>query len=211
MFLSTLECAIPKPIPFLRIGLANFPILIALDSMNIWHIILLATLKVIVQGIISGTIFSYISIFSIAGTLSSTLVMLLLHRAFFHRGLISYCGISISGAIANNLAQIAVSYLILFGKNTFYIAPVLLVCSLITSPILGLFTTKFVENSRFFKNFSTDNSIKSGEILWLFHRIFHFYPDFSTVYRPKVCFFPQFLHFPHSFSKKTSPYFGRNA
>ncbi|MBN1412926.1 MAG: Gx transporter family protein, partial [Spirochaetales bacterium] len=41
LVLSGMEYLLPKPIPFLKIGLANLPILIALDLLNVRKILLL--------------------------------------------------------------------------------------------------------------------------------------------------------------------------
>ena len=59
LFLSTLEYLIPKPLPFIRLGLANLPILIALFLLPPKFIFLLIGLKILGQGLVNGTLFSY--------------------------------------------------------------------------------------------------------------------------------------------------------
>src|SRR5574344_318813 len=80
LFLSAVEYAIPKPLPFMRIGLANLPILLALPKLRGRDIFLLVVLKIAGQALISGTLFSYVFVFSAAGSLSSALVMFILYK-----------------------------------------------------------------------------------------------------------------------------------
>ena len=67
-FLSTIEYMIPKPLPFLRLGLANIPILLAIDILPLPAYSVLVLLKILGQGLIGGTLFSYIFLFSAAGS-----------------------------------------------------------------------------------------------------------------------------------------------
>jgi len=148
LFLSTVEYMIPKPVPFMRIGLANLPLIIGLGILSDREYVLLAFLKVLGQGLVTGTIFSYIILFSLAGTFASALIMYLLHR--FARRWTSLLGISIAGAMASNIAQLQLSRLILFGDAARLIAPPFLIVGLVTSIILGLFAIRFVEHSSWY-------------------------------------------------------------
>lgn len=149
LFLSAIEYAIPKPLPFLRLGLANLPVILSLSVLKKREIALVVLFKVIAQGVISGTIFSYIFLFSAAGSFSSAFVMILANAVF--RSKISSVGISLSGALANNLAQLLVARFILFGQNTKYIAPVLLITGFITGTLLGIFTELFKQKSKWLR------------------------------------------------------------
>ncbi|MDR2864121.1 MAG: Gx transporter family protein [Spirochaetaceae bacterium] len=79
LFLSAVEYMIPKPLPFLRLGLANLPLILALpfSAGFFWTLVLL---KVLAQALISGTLFSFIFLFSIAGTAASSALMFVLYR-----------------------------------------------------------------------------------------------------------------------------------
>ena len=150
MFLSAIEYAIPKPLPFLRLGLANLPILLSLFVMRRKDTVVLIFLKVFAQGFISGTIFSYIFVFSAAGSFASGFVMLAVHSLLWRTKHISAIGLCLAGAIGNNLAQIGVAFLIIFGQNTRFIAPVLLASGLVTGLVLGFFANIFMEKSKWF-------------------------------------------------------------
>ena len=149
LFLAAVEYAIPKPLPFLRLGLANLPVIIALFIMPTRDIYKLILLKIMGQALITGTLFSYIFLFSAAGSLASGLTMLGVHRILRDR--ISCIGLSLAGAAANNIAQLIVAHLILFGSATRYIAPILLISGAVTGLILGIFTQMFTERSKWFR------------------------------------------------------------
>ena len=149
LFLAAVEYAIPKPLPFLRLGLANLPVIVALFVLPTRDIYKLILLKIMGQALITGTLFSYIFLFSAAGSLASGLTMLGVHRMLKER--ISCIGLSLAGAAANNIAQLIVARLILFGSATKYIAPILLISGAVTGLILGIFTQMFIERSKWFR------------------------------------------------------------
>lgn len=57
VFLSAVEYVIPKPLPFMRLGLANMPLVLALYVFGAKEILLLVLLKILGQGFITGTLF----------------------------------------------------------------------------------------------------------------------------------------------------------
>lgn len=151
-FLSTLEFAIPKPLPFLRIGLANLPLMLSIDLLPFPSFCLLVLLKVIGQGIVGGTLFSYIFLFSAAGTVSSAIAMLALKKAFPRS--ISYVGISVAGAFASNAAQLLLARWFIFGPGSWYIAPPFFAVGTVTGAVLGAFANRFASRSRWYADVS---------------------------------------------------------
>ncbi|MBD5426792.1 MAG: hypothetical protein HDR38_04470 [Treponema sp.] len=103
LFLAAVEYAVPKPLPFLRLGLTNLPVILSLQTMPRCETLLLVLLKIVGQGILTGTIFSYVFVFSAAGSIASAVAMLTLYAAEKHA--VSAVGLSLAGALANNLAQ----------------------------------------------------------------------------------------------------------
>ncbi len=146
LFLSTVEYLIPRPMPFVRIGLANLAVMIGLIALNTREYSLLVVLKVLGQGIIHGTLISYVFLFSLAGTLSSALVMYLLYRTCGKR--ITFVGISVAGATVSNSSQLILAGVLLFGRSAWLIAPPFLIMGLVTSVLLGLFAEQFAGSSR---------------------------------------------------------------
>ncbi|MBQ6904470.1 MAG: Gx transporter family protein [Spirochaetia bacterium] len=149
LFLAAVEYAIPKPLPFLRLGLANLPVIVALFILPTRDIYKLILLKIIGQALVTGTLFSYIFLFSAAGSAASGLTMLGVHLWLKNR--VSCIGLSLAGAAANNIAQLVVAYFVLFGSATRYIAPILLISGAVTGLVLGIFTQMFIEKSKWFR------------------------------------------------------------
>ncbi|MCR4823072.1 MAG: Gx transporter family protein [Treponema sp.] len=163
LFLSAVENAIPKPLPFMRIGLANLPVILGLFLLPYRKIFSIVIFKIFAQGIISGTLFSYVFIFSAGGSFASAFGMILIHSLFGKY--LSAIGICLFGAMVNNFAQLILSRFFLFGENTKYVAPLLLLTGLISGLILGLFVELFMRKSRWFSARKEEYSLKKMEAL----------------------------------------------
>jgi heptaprenyl diphosphate synthase len=146
LFLSTVEFLIPKPIPYLRVGIANLPILLGLELLTPSQVLLLIVLKVLGQGLVGGTLVSYVFLFSAVGSVTSGAVMLAVHRLLGKR--VSAVGVSVAGALFSNTAQIALARLLIFGESAWLIAPPFLAVGTMTSVLLGVLAGRFSRMSR---------------------------------------------------------------
>ena len=155
VFLSMIEYTIPKPIPFMRYGIANIPVIISLKIFSPGMTIFLVLLKIIGQGIITGTIFSYIFLFSLSGSLASGLAMILIYRLCKNR--ISMVGVSVTGAFASNIIQLTVARFLIFGEAATIIAPLIIIIGTVTSFIVGIFAESFISKSKWLKTKLPDN------------------------------------------------------
>ncbi len=164
LFLSTVEYMIPKPLPFMRIGLANLPIIIGLSIFSLPELLLLTALKIVGQGLINGTIFSYIFLFSAGGSFASMLVMYSVYKLLGRYT--SFIGISIAGAMTSNAMQLLLAHFILFGSSIWVIAPPFLLMGFITSIFLGVFANVFTNKSRWYADITNRKQVQ--EIL--FHK-----------------------------------------
>ena len=149
LFFSTIEYLFPKPFPFFRLGLANLPVLLALDLFSPAYVLLLVLLKVVGQGLVSGTLASYVFLFSAAGSLTSALVMLLAYRA--GRRWISLVGVSLFGSLASNIVQVTLSVTFIFGPSAWVIAPPFLGLGVASGLVVGIFAQRFRMRSRWFR------------------------------------------------------------
>lgn len=149
LFLSAIEYLIPKPLPFMRIGLANLPLLLALDILGPGEFFLLALLKILGQGIIGGTLFSYVFLFSLAGTGASAALMYLLRRCWGKKYL-GYAGLGCAGAMASNGIQLVLARYLIFGASLRYLIPPFLASGFITGIVLGLVCEYFCRHSRWY-------------------------------------------------------------
>ena len=150
MFLSTIEFMIPKPMPFMRIGIANLPLMLALDILPFPAFIVLAGIKVLGQAIITGSLFSYVFLFSLAGTGLAAVSMYALRRLFGPER-ISFVGIGTAGAMLSNIAQMTLAWFFVFGSSTRFIAPPFLATGLISGAALGIFCEVFSRRSGWYK------------------------------------------------------------
>jgi heptaprenyl diphosphate synthase len=149
MFLSTIEYMIPKPLPFMRTGIANLPLVLALDIFPLRYFLILTGIKIIGQALVTGSLFSYVFLFSLAGTAASALSMYALRR-LLGRKLIGFTGVSIFGALLSNAAQLLLARLFVFGPGIRYAVPPLLVMGLISGAALGIFCECFSAQSRWY-------------------------------------------------------------
>jgi heptaprenyl diphosphate synthase len=146
LFLSIIEYLIPKPLSFMRLGLANLPLLLALDILGPADFFFLALLKVLGQGIIGGTLFSYVFIFSVAGTFASAALMYAL-RKLLGKKYLGFAGLGCAGAMASNGTQLLLARYFIFGEALRYLIPPFLASGFITGIALGIFCEYFCRRS----------------------------------------------------------------
>jgi heptaprenyl diphosphate synthase len=139
---------LPKPLPFMRLGIANLPILLAVDILPFRWFLVLAAVKVIGMSLISGTLFSYIALFSLFGTLAAALAMWTMRRAGGR--FVSQIGVSIAGAMVSNAAQVLIARFLVFRETAWLIAPLFLAMGLVTGGALGLFAEHFARVSTWY-------------------------------------------------------------
>ena len=148
LFLSALEYLIPKPLPFMRIGLANLPLLLALNILSPKDFFLLALIKVLGQGIIGGALFSYVFLFSFAGTFCSAAVMFLVRNLLGKK--IGFTGLGCAGAMASNGIQLVLARYFVFGTAIRFLLPPFLASGFVTGIALGMVCEYFCRRSRWY-------------------------------------------------------------
>jgi heptaprenyl diphosphate synthase len=155
LFLSTIEYLIPKPLPFMRLGLANLPILIAVKYLPLPSFTILMLLKILGQNILSGFLFSHLFLLSLFGTLASGFTEYLLYWLFKKQ--LSYMGLSIAGALTGNLVQLITADLLIIRGSFYSIAPLFLGLGLAASIAIGLFANYYEKRSAFPGAFFSDS------------------------------------------------------
>jgi heptaprenyl diphosphate synthase len=133
----------------MRLGIANLPLMLALDILPFSVFALLVGIKVFGQALITGTLFSYVFLFSLAGTIVSTFCQFLLRRHVDSK-LLSFAGIGVAGGLLSNLTQLALARAFIFGESIRYIVPPFLAAGVVTGFILGMFCGSFAERSRWY-------------------------------------------------------------
>jgi len=161
LFLSTIEYLIPKPLPFMRMGIANLPLMLALDLFPAGPFFLLAAIKTVGQGLVTGSLFSYVFLFSLAGTFSSALLMFALRRGL-GPGRIGFVGVGTIGALGSNVVQVLLARIFIFGESAKYVAPPFLAAGVVTGIALGVFCEAFTLRSVWYKTRLAEHSSAMG-------------------------------------------------
>jgi len=134
LILSFVESRIPAlvAIPGVKMGLANIAVIFALYKLGFKEAIGISVIRVVLVSLLFGNIMSLA--YSIAGAVLSLSVMFLLKR--FTSA--STLGISISGGVTHNIAQVAVASLLLNTEVVLYYLPALLVSGSIAGVLVGI-------------------------------------------------------------------------
>ena len=177
-FLSLIDVMIPKPVVFFRLGLANLALMLAMDVLSVRSFFFLLLVKVLGQAMLSGTIFSYVLLFSFVGTFSSGTVIYLFNF-LRKKGWISFVGISLAGAFVSNIAQWFLARFVLFGEGAWFILPPMMMFSLITSLLIGLFTNSFYLSSIWYEGLLTGEI----EVANYTKNIYNVKKESSNIYR----------------------------
>jgi heptaprenyl diphosphate synthase len=124
---------------------------------------LLAGLKITGQALISGSLFSYVSLFSLGGTGVSALLMYALRRGL-GKERISFIGLSVAGALASNGVQLVLARHFVFGESVRYAASPVLSMGVVTGTLLGVSAEYFSRRSRWYAQVSGSGMYPAGEI-----------------------------------------------
>lgn len=123
---------LPTPVPGIKFGLANIVVMYALIFLGWRDALLLAALKALYGFITRG---ATAGLLSLCGGLLAVAVMSL--ALYLLKDKISYLALSVLGAIAHNIGQLAVAS-VLLGTVMWYYAPILLISGIATGTITSL-------------------------------------------------------------------------
>ncbi|KJS82515.1 MAG: heptaprenyl diphosphate synthase [Peptococcaceae bacterium BICA1-8] len=124
----------PIPIPGVKLGLANIITLFTIIILGFKEAVLVVIVRTFLGSLFAGGPSSFL--FSIIGGLFSTVIMSMLYKWFYR--FFSIPTISIAGAVAHNIGQIAVASFIVSNLNLFYYLPALIISGVITGLFIGL-------------------------------------------------------------------------
>lgn len=133
------ESQIPVLFPGIKLGLANIISLAALILLGWKDALLIMLLRTLLGSMFGGSMSSFM--FSLAGGILSTIVMIILYKYF--KNSMSLWTISICGAIFHNIGQLLVASFVVQDLRIYIYLPVLLVSAVITGYFIGL-SVKFL-------------------------------------------------------------------
>ena len=119
-------------IPGVKLGLANLVPLIILYRLDARYAFAANLIRVILAGLLFSGLFA--ALYSLAGSLTSFLVMFLLKKT----RLFSVIGVSTAGGVFHNLGQLIVAMLAVSGPQLFHYMPVLIISGMIAGIIVGI-------------------------------------------------------------------------
>ena len=137
LILFLFEALLPHPLPWVKLGLSNIISLLTLYIFGLRATLVVVFSRVTLGSLILGTLLNPTFLFALCGGTASALVMGLVKQGFSNH--LSVIGISILGALAHNLAQLFLAYL-LFVKRVeiLYLMPIMLFSSVISGFVIGL-------------------------------------------------------------------------
>jgi heptaprenyl diphosphate synthase len=145
IFLAIAEHMIPKPLPWMRIGLANAITLYAFTILRKREVFLIVLSRVVATSLLIGSFMSLGFLLSIAGAVSSFIMMSMLFS--YCRKVFSLVGISILGAVTSNLVQLLlVNAVFVRSSISYYFIPMVLLLALVGGILSGLFGRFLSEN-----------------------------------------------------------------
>ena len=134
--LSIIESMLPVivPIPGVKLGLANVVTLLIMYIYGDKDAFLILILRIILVGLLRGSIFNVTFFLSLGGGLMAFLLMYVFHKL----KVFSMVGVSIMGAFGHSVGQIAMAIFILETKELIYYFPYIVVLSIITGVFTGI-------------------------------------------------------------------------
>lgn len=142
--ISLAESLIPKPFPFLKLGLANIVLLLLLMKREYVTAILVLVGKVILSGLFLATILMPTTLIALVSGITSLSFMILANKLKIG---FSWVGISIVGAVVHNLMQLViVRTTMIYSNSVFDLIPLLILLGLVTGTITGILAIKLNQN-----------------------------------------------------------------
>ena len=136
IIIAILESFIPSiGIPGVKLGLANIVILIILYEIGIVEAIIVDLLRVLMVGLLRGTIVSMGFLMSLTGAVLSLGIMILL---FLVVKKFSIVGVSVVGSIFHVTGQILIAMAFLGTPYIVFYLPIIAVSSIITGVLVGI-------------------------------------------------------------------------
>lgn len=141
--LSIVESFIPVFIPGVKLGLANVIILIMLYEFKIREAFAVDFLRILLAGLLRGTLLSPTFIMSLSGGMVSFAVMLLFSRI----KVFSVIGVSVFGSVSHCTGQIIAAMWLLSADAVVYYLPFIAILSVATGILSGIICRIYLKRS----------------------------------------------------------------
>lgn len=145
---SYLESLVPFNIGIqgIKLGLANIVVVTAMYILSEKDAFFISVVRIVLSGLTFGGVSTLI--YSLAGGILSFAVMALVKKC----KKLSVTGVSVLGAIAHNIGQIAVAGAVMGTYRIVYYLPVLLVSGAVTGVVIGILSNIVISRTVGVKN-----------------------------------------------------------
>ena len=137
-FIGIFENFIPLPVPILRLGISNIPVILGFELFNFKELIFIILFKTVFSHLFRGTLFSYPFLIGLSGS-----IMFIITTYPFYlllKNKTSFISIGIIGSFFHNTGQLIVSMLFLPYSSIVYFGIILYSLGFITGVINGIIT-----------------------------------------------------------------------
>ncbi len=114
-----------------KIGLANIAVILSMYVFKEYYGIIINLIRIFIIFLFMGNVYSFM--FSLAGGIVSFLVMLIVKKT----GKVDIMGVSITGGVFHNVAQLLVAVYVIKYNILFYM-PVMIITGIISGIIVGI-------------------------------------------------------------------------
>lgn len=139
-----LETFIPFPLPFGRWGLSNLVVLIAVVLYDWQTVFAVSLLKSVVSALITGQLFSIVSLMSIAGSITAAAC----EYITFRTSIFGLTGVSVLGSVANNVAQSIVGAVSIKSWSFLLVLPHMLILGVPGAVLNAYLTERVVKRAK---------------------------------------------------------------
>lgn len=139
------ESALPRPFPFVRIGIANAVVIFALVRSGFLTALQVSVVRVLAVGLFTGLLFTPVIALSIAGCATSLLVMYL--ALPLSRRYISLTAVSIMGAEASLVSQLLVASVLIPGLPAGTLLVPVTAWGMVSGAFVGLFSVALLRSA----------------------------------------------------------------
>ncbi|MEO0005178.1 MAG: Gx transporter family protein [candidate division WOR-3 bacterium] len=135
--LYTVDNFLPLPLPWLRLGVGNLGIVLALMDVGALGAIAVFFLKLILGSIVAGRFLTPFFFFALAGGVLGLGAMIAIKT--LGRGFFSAVGISCAGGVFHNIGQLLVArFLLIPSSGLWLLAPIVVLFGVISGTFIGI-------------------------------------------------------------------------
>jgi heptaprenyl diphosphate synthase len=134
--LFVFEGLAPRPLPWMKLGLGNLPVMLALMGYGPLAALAVSVLKLFIGGLLSGSLANPAFFIGAGAGMCSWLVMSVARA--LGKSIFSAVGLGIWGALTHQLAQLALAYIYIGQWGMWTLLPVALLGGLISGILIGL-------------------------------------------------------------------------